>query len=64
MYVPARNGGVGERHPGRQDADTHLARTGSGIVVLHHAQDLGPTEVIDDHALQRPHLLVRGSSPG
>ena len=45
--------GIGERHAGGQNPDADLARTRPGIVVLHHPQDLGPTEVIDDDALHR-----------
>jgi hypothetical protein len=48
--------GIGERHPGGQDPDAHLARTRSGIVLLDHAQDLGPAEVIDDDTLHRLNL--------
>src|SRR5215218_1460230 len=44
---------VGERHPGRQDPDADLARTRSGIVLLHHPQDLGPAELVDDDTLHR-----------
>ena len=42
---------IGERHAGGQNPDADLARTRSGIVLLHHPQDLGPAEVIDDDAL-------------
>src|SRR5205823_13050927 len=38
---------------GHQDFHAHLARTRSGIVVLHHSQDLGPAEALDDDALHR-----------
>jgi hypothetical protein len=54
--------GIGERHPGCQNLDAHLARTRSRIVLLHHPQDLGPAEVVDDYALHRPHLLAGAAS--
>ena len=43
--------GIGQRHPRGQDPDAHLTRTRPGDLVLHHPQDLGPAEVIDDNAL-------------
>ena len=42
---------IGERYPGRQDPDADLVPPRSGSVLVHHPQDLGPTEVIDDDTL-------------
>ena len=35
-----------------------FTRTGPGVVVLHHLQDLGSAIVIDDDTLHRPHLPI------
>jgi hypothetical protein len=43
--------GIGERHPRGQYPDTHLARAGLGVVVLHHRQLLGSAEPVDDDTL-------------
>jgi hypothetical protein len=40
---------IGERHPRSENPDADLARTRSGIVLLHDLQDLRPTIVIDNH---------------
>ncbi len=51
--------GVGVRDPGGQNPDADLARPRLGNVVLHHPQDLGPTEVIDDDTLHRLLFVCR-----
>src|SRR5215207_7845613 len=50
-------------HPRRQNLDEHLARTGSGVLLLDHLHDLGPTEVIHDDALHRRPLPSAGKRP-
>jgi hypothetical protein len=49
---------IGKRHASGQNPDADLARPRPGSIVLHHPQDLGPAEVIDDDALH-PFLCCR-----
>ena len=46
--------GIAERHARGQNPDADLARTRSGIVLLHHAHNFGAAEVVDDDTLHDP----------
>ena len=54
--------GIGERHAGGQNPDEDLALARSRIALLHHLQDLGSAEVIDDDTFHRCSTYAAGSA--